>query len=61
MQPQYLEAIQNSTCGHFACYEENLDADEDVAWLCEHNHIVNPPTVDSLANRKCTSSHHTAN
>jgi hypothetical protein len=32
-----------------------------VAWLREHDHIVNPPAAGSLANRKRTSSRPAAN
>jgi len=58
---RYLEVIRNRALGSFADYEQSLVADEDVAWLWEHNHIVNPPAAGSLANRKCTSSHPAAN
>ena len=58
---QYLEVIRNCAFGLFADYEQSVVADEDVAWLCEHDHIVNPPTAGSLANRKRTSSRTAAN
>jgi hypothetical protein len=32
-----------------------------VAWLREHEHIVNPPAAGSLANRKRTGSCPAAN
>jgi hypothetical protein len=55
-QHQYLQVIQNCDFGLFANDEQRVVADEDVAWLREHNHIVNPPAAGSLANRKHTSS-----
>jgi len=54
-QQQYLEVIWNRALRLFADYEQSLIADKDVAWLCVHNHVVNPPGVGSLANRKLTS------
>jgi hypothetical protein len=60
-QQQYLEVIRNRALGLFAEYEQSVVADEDVAWLCKHNQIVNPPAAGSLANRKCTSSRQAAN
>jgi hypothetical protein len=60
-QHQYLEVIQNCALGLFADYDQSIVADEDVAWLCEHDHIVNPPTADSLANRNHISSRQAAN
>jgi len=36
-------------------------SDEDVAWLCEYNYIVNPPTAGSLANKNLSSSYPAAN
>jgi len=60
-QQQYLEVIQNRALGLFADYEQSVVADEDVAWLREHHHIVNPPAAGSLANRKRTSSRPAAN
>ena len=50
-QQQYLEVIRNRALGLCADYEQRLVADEDVAWLREHDYIVNPPTAGSLANR----------
>jgi hypothetical protein len=32
-----------------------------VAWLCEHDHIVNPLAAGSLVNRKHTSNRPAAN
>jgi len=55
-QQQYLEVIRNRAVGLFADYEQSVVADEDVAWLREHDHILNPPAAGSLANRKRTSS-----
>ena len=53
---QYLEVIPKHALGLFADYEQNVVADEDVAWLRKHDDIVNPPAAGSLANRKHTSS-----
>jgi len=55
-QQQYLEVIRNCAPGLFANYEQSVVADEDVAWLRKHDHIVNPPAVGLLANRKRTRS-----
>jgi len=60
-QQRYLEVIWNHALGLFANYKQSVVADEDVACLHEHNHIVNPPAVGSLANRKCTSNRPAAN
>jgi len=60
-QQRYLEVIRNCVHGLFADYEQSVVADEDVAWLREHNNIENPPTAGSLANRKRTSSRPAAN
>jgi len=60
-QQRYLEVIRNRALGLFADYEQSVVAGEDMAWLREHDHIVNPPTAGSLANRKHTSSHPAAN
>jgi len=54
-QQRYLEVIRNRTLGLFAEYEQSVVADEDEAWLCMHDHIVNLPAACSLANRKHTS------
>jgi len=56
-QHWYLEVIWNRACSLFADYEQSVVADEDVAWLREHNHIVNSPAAGSLANSKRASSH----
>jgi len=37
------------------------NTDEEVAWLCEHYRIVNPPAAGYLDNRKQTRSHQAAN
>jgi len=55
-QPQYLEVIRNGALSVFAHQEQSVAPDENVAWLREHDHIVNPPTAGFLANRKRTSS-----
>jgi len=60
-QQQYLEVIRNRALGLFADYKQSIVADEDVAWLCEHDHIVNSPAAGSLANRKHTSGRPAAN
>jgi len=60
-QQRYLEVIRNCALGLFADYEQSVVDDEDVAWLREHDHIVNPPAAGSLANRKRTSSRPAAN
>lgn len=39
-----------------AVYEQSSVADENVAWLHEHDHIVNPPGAAPFANRKHSSS-----
>jgi len=55
-QQCYLEVIQNHAIGLFANYKEWVVADEDVGWLRDYHHNVNPPTAGCLANTKCTSS-----
>jgi len=60
-QQQYLEVIRNRALGLFADYEQSIVADEDVAWLRQHNHIVTVPAAGPLANRKRTSSRPAAN
>ena len=50
------EVICNGAVGLFADCKQSLDADDDVAWLHKHDHIVNPPAVGSLANGNRTSS-----
>jgi len=60
-QQRYLEVIQNRAHGLFADYEQSVVAGEDMAWLRKHDHILNPPTAGSLANRKRTSSRPAAN
>jgi hypothetical protein len=60
-QQRYLQVIRNRALGLFADYEQSVIADEDVAWLREHDYIVKLPTADSLANRKRTSSCPAAN
>jgi len=54
-QQRYLEVIRNRALGLFSDYEQSVVADEDVAGLREHDHIVNPPAAGSLANSKRTS------
>jgi len=60
-QQWYLEVIRNGALGLFAEYKQSLVADDDVAWLGKHDHIVNPTSVGSFANRKHTSSRPAAN
>jgi hypothetical protein len=60
-QQRYLQVMQNHALGLLAIYEQSVVADEDVAWLCDHDHIVNPSTAGSLANRQCASSRPAAN
>jgi len=55
-QQQYLEVIRNCAVGLFDDYKQRVVADDNVALLPKHNHIVNPATVGSLANREHTSS-----
>ena len=56
-----LEIIQNRALGPVADDEQSLVADEHVAWLREHDHILNSPAAGSLANRQRTSSLPAAN
>jgi len=60
-QHRDLEVIQNGALGPFADYEQSLVADEDVAWQCKYDQILNLPAAGSFANRKRTSSHSAAN
>ena len=60
-EQQYLEVIRICALGLLAEYERRLVADRDVAWIPEHDHIVNPPSAGSLANRKRSSSCPAAN
>jgi len=60
-QQWYLEMIRNRALGLFADYEQCIVADEDVACLREHDHIVNPPASGTFANRMRTSSRAAAN
>jgi len=60
-QQRYLAVIRNRALGLFADYEQSVVGDKDVAWLPEHDHIVNPPAASSLANRMRTSSRPAAN
>ena len=41
--------------------EQSVVADEDVAWLRKHDHVVNPPAAGSLSNRKGRSCRAAAN
>jgi hypothetical protein len=60
-QQRYLEVIRNSSHGLFPDCEQSIVSDEDVAWLREHDHIVNSPAAGSFTNRKPTSSRPAAN
>ena len=60
-QQRYTQVIRNRALGLFAGYDQSGVADEGVAWLHKHNHIVNPPSAGSLANRNRTSSRPAAN
>ena len=60
-QQLYLEVIRNRALGLFADYEQCIVADEDVACLRKHDHIVNPPASGTFANRMRTSSRAAAN
>jgi len=60
-QQWYLEVIRNPVVGLFADHERSVVADEDVAWLLKHVHIVNPPAAGTMADWKCTSSRPAAN
>jgi len=40
-QQRYLEVIRNQAFGFCTDYEQSHVANKDVAWLCEHDHIVN--------------------
>jgi len=55
-QQQSLEVILNCALGHFADYEQCIVAAEDMPWLSEHDHIINPSTAGAFANWKCNSS-----
>ena len=55
-QQQYLDVIRHRALGLLADYEQSVVADDDVAWLPKHRHIVNLSAEGSLANRKCTIS-----
>ena len=61
MQPQDLEVIRICALGLIAVYKQRVVGDAHVAWLWEYSHILNPPTVGSLANKKRRSSRPTAN
>jgi len=53
---RYLEVIRNGAFRLVADYEHIVVSCDDEAWLCEHDHIVNPPATPSVANRKCSGS-----
>lgn len=60
-QMQFLEGIRNHALGHFSNHKQQVTVEKVVAALRNQDHIVNPPTANSLANRKRTSSRPTAN
>jgi len=60
-QHQFVDVIRYPVPSLCADYELSAVVDQDVAWLHKYNHIVNPPTLDSLANRKSMSNHLAAN
>jgi hypothetical protein len=60
-QQWYHEVIRNWALGLFADYVKSILGDADIAPLPELDHIVNPPAVGSLANRKRTICHPAAN
>jgi len=53
-QHQYLKVIRNCALALFADCEQRVVADQDVAWLREHDHIVNPPAAGPLCNGRHT-------
>jgi len=55
-QLYYLEVIRNGALGLCADYEQIIVGDEDVVWLHEYYHIVNPPAGGSLGNSKLPCS-----
>ena len=57
MQQRYLEVIRNHARSLFPNQKQTIIADEDMAYRCKHDHIVNPATANSLANKNRTSSH----
>jgi len=50
-QQQFFEVIRNHALRLLAYYEQSIRADEDMALLCEHDDIMNPPAAGSLGNR----------
>jgi hypothetical protein len=60
-QQRSLEVIRNCALGLFTDYKHSVVVDEDVAFIGEYNHIVNPPAAGSLANRNRTSHRSAAN
>jgi len=60
-QQRDLEVIRNHALGFITDYKQSVVADEDVACLCKHDHIVNTPTTSSFANRKRKCSRPGAN
>jgi hypothetical protein len=60
-QQRYIEVVRNRALGLFADYEQSFVTNGDMAWLPEHDHIVNHPTLGSLGKRKSTNSYPGAN
>jgi len=60
-QQQYLEVIRHRALGLFADYGQCVVADEDVAGLHQHDHIVDPPAAGSFAYRKHINNRQGAN
>jgi hypothetical protein len=60
-QQRCLEVVRNCALGLFANIKHSVVVDDHVASLGEYNHIVNPPTAGSLANRNHTSRRSAAN
>jgi hypothetical protein len=60
-QQRYHDVIWKHAIGLLANYEQSVGVDEDVAWLHEHIHSVNPPAASFLSNRKHTSGHPAVN
>jgi len=54
-QQWHLEVNRYHALALIANYKQNVIANEDVVWQWQHDHIVDPPTPGSLANRNCTS------
>jgi hypothetical protein len=60
-QQRYLEVIRNRALGLLANFEQSVVAEENVAWLWEHDPIVNPAAAGCLAIGKRISGRPAAN